>query len=79
MAPRAGLPRSTALPNELLAVETRFGLEGITRVPLSAMDGMVALGETPAVLAKETVVDLIPYLTSTGGYVLDKVEGLTAR
>lgn len=43
------------------------------------MDGMVALGETPAVLAKETVVDLIPYLTSTGGYVLDKVEGLTAR
>jgi hypothetical protein len=48
----------------------------ITRVPLSAMDGMVALGETPAVLAKETVVDLIPYLTSTGGYVLDKVEGL---
>jgi hypothetical protein len=37
---------------------------------------MVALGETPAVLAKETVVDLIPYLTSTGGYVLDKVEGL---
>ena len=48
----------------------------ITRVPLSAMDGMVALGETPAALAKETVVDLIPYLTSTGGYVLDKVEGL---
>lgn len=30
MAARAGLPRSTALPNELLAVETRFGLEGIT-------------------------------------------------
>lgn len=48
----------------------------ITRVPLSAMDGMVALGETPAVLETETVVDLIPYLTSTGGYVLDKVEGL---
>jgi hypothetical protein len=22
------------------------------------------------------VVDLLPYLTSTGGYVLDKVEGL---
>lgn len=40
---------------------------------------MVALGEIPAVLAKERVVDLIPYLTSTGGYVLDKVEGLTAR
>jgi hypothetical protein len=48
----------------------------ITRVPLSAMDGMVALGETPAVLEPEVVVDLLPYLTSTGGYILDKVEGL---
>jgi hypothetical protein len=48
----------------------------ITRVPLSAMEGMVALGETPAVLEPELVVDLLPYLTSTGGYVLDKVEGL---
>jgi hypothetical protein len=48
----------------------------ITRVPLSAMEGMVALGETPAVLEPELVVDLLPYLTSTGGYILDKVEGL---
>ncbi len=48
----------------------------ITRVPLSAMEGMVAVGETPAVLEPEVVVDLLPYLTSTGGYVLDKVEGL---
>lgn len=48
----------------------------ITRVAMSAMDGMVALGETPAVLEPELVVDLLPYLTSTGGYVLDKVEGL---
>jgi len=48
----------------------------ITRVPLSAMEGMVALGETPAVLEPKVVVDLLPYLTSTGGYVLDKVEGL---
>ncbi|MEN0088734.1 MAG: esterase-like activity of phytase family protein, partial [Pseudomonadota bacterium] len=48
----------------------------ITRVPLSAMDEMVALGETPAVLDKEIVIDLLPRLTSTGGYVLDKVEGL---
>ena len=48
----------------------------ITRVPLAALEGMVALGETPAVLAPEMVVDLMPYLTSTGGYVLDKVEGL---
>ena len=48
----------------------------ITRVPLEAMDAMVGLGETPAVLEPELVVDLLPYLTSTGGYVLDKVEGL---
>lgn len=48
----------------------------ITRVPLGALDAMVALGETPAVLEPELVVDLLPYLTSTGGYVLDKVEGL---
>ncbi|BDW86595.1 esterase-like activity of phytase family protein [Roseicyclus marinus] len=48
----------------------------ITRVPLASLDAMVALGETPAVLDPEAVVDLIPYLTATGGYVLDKVEGL---
>ncbi|MEM9319325.1 MAG: esterase-like activity of phytase family protein [Pseudomonadota bacterium] len=48
----------------------------ITRVPLEAMDGMVALGETPAVLEPELVVDLLPFLTSMGGYILDKVEGL---
>jgi hypothetical protein len=48
----------------------------ITRVPLSAMEGMVALDATPAVLEPEKVVDLIPSLTSTAGYVLDKVEGL---
>jgi hypothetical protein len=48
----------------------------ITRVDLSAMEGMVPVGETPPVLAPEEVVDLLPYLTSTGGYILDKVEGL---
>ncbi len=47
----------------------------ITRVPLDAM-AMVAPGEVPNVLSPELVVDLIPYLTATGGYVLDKVEGL---
>lgn len=48
----------------------------ITRVALSDLDKMVPLGETPAVLTPEIVVDLIPYLTATGGYTLDKVEGL---
>jgi hypothetical protein len=47
----------------------------ITRVALDSVQ-MVAPGETPNVLEKELVVDLLPYLTSTGGYVLDKVEGL---
>ncbi|WP_371054611.1 esterase-like activity of phytase family protein [Rhodosalinus sp. K401] len=47
----------------------------ITRVALSGME-MVAPGETPNVLAPELVVDLLPGLASTGGYVLDKVEGL---
>ena len=47
----------------------------ITRVPLDAMR-MVAPGETPNVLEPEVVVDLLPYLASTGGYILDKVEGL---
>ncbi len=56
--------------------DTRAVTKIITRVPMSAMNSMVALGETPAVLEPELVVDLLPYLTSTGGYVLDKVEGL---
>lgn len=56
--------------------DTRAVTKIITRVPMSAMEGMVALGETPAVLEPELIVDLLPYLTSTGGYVLDKVEGL---
>lgn len=34
------------------------------------------LGETLPVVTKELVRDLIPDLTSTGGYVVDKVEGL---
>ena len=56
--------------------DARAVTKQITRVPLEAMDAMVALGDTPAVLEPELVVDLLPYLTSTGGYVLDKVEGL---
>ncbi|MEM7644502.1 MAG: esterase-like activity of phytase family protein, partial [Pseudomonadota bacterium] len=50
----------------------------ITRV---ALDGLTpaALGETPPVVEKEVVRDLLPDLTSTGGYVLDKVEGLAIQ
>ncbi|MBF9035371.1 alkaline phosphatase [Rhodobacterales bacterium HKCCE2091] len=57
-------------------LDTRAVTKQITRVDLAALDAMVPLGETPAVLEPEVVVDLLPYLTSTGGYVLDKVEGL---
>lgn len=77
-----GLSEIVAHGDHLYFVERDNQLAGaavtklITRVPMSAMENMVGLGETPAVLEKETVVDLLPYLTSTGGYVLDKVEGL---
>ena len=57
-------------------IDARAVTKLITRVPISEMDKMVPLGETPAVMQPKTVVDLLPYLTATGGYVLDKVEGL---
>jgi len=47
----------------------------ITRVALSQMQPAPLGGPLPVVTV-EDVHDLIPYLTSTGGYVLDKVEGL---
>ncbi|KQI72940.1 alkaline phosphatase [Loktanella sp. 5RATIMAR09] len=77
-----GLSEITAHGDRLYFIERDNQLDAravtkqITSVPLGAMDGMVALGETPAVLAPELVVDLLPALTSTGGYVLDKIEGL---
>ncbi|PWJ18080.1 esterase-like activity of phytase family protein [Jannaschia seohaensis] len=50
-------------------------IKQITRV---ALDGVafVPLGETPNVVEKEVVRDLLPNLRATGGYVVDKVEGL---
>ncbi|WP_106744146.1 esterase-like activity of phytase family protein [Yoonia maritima] len=48
----------------------------ITRVSLDQMVPAPLGGELP-VVTKEVVRDLIPDLTATGGYVLDKVEGLT--
>lgn len=47
----------------------------ITRVALADMVPAPLGGDLP-VVEHELVVDLIPYLTSTGGYVLDKIEGL---
>ena len=47
----------------------------ITRVPLAELVPAPLGGDLPLV-SREVVVDLIPHLTATGGYVLDKVEGL---
>ncbi|MBO6604821.1 MAG: esterase-like activity of phytase family protein [Roseicyclus sp.] len=50
-------------------------IKRITRIPLAQMQPAALGGDLP-VVTPEPVVDLIPYLTSTGGFVLDKVEGL---
>ncbi|MEX0276042.1 MAG: esterase-like activity of phytase family protein [Ruegeria sp.] len=47
----------------------------VYRIPLSEMTP-APLGGTLPVVSKEEVRDLLPDLTSTGGYVLDKIEGL---
>ncbi|SIO33602.1 Esterase-like activity of phytase [Rhodovulum sp. ES.010] len=47
----------------------------IYRIPAAEMQPAALGGELP-VVSKELVRDLIPDLTATGGYVLDKVEGL---
>jgi hypothetical protein len=56
-----------------------LGLKAVTKrvysVPLSEMVP-AALGSELPTVSKTLVRDLLPDLTSTGGYVLDKVEGL---
>ena len=47
----------------------------VYRIPLADMQPAPLGGDLP-VVSKEEVRDLLPDLTSTGGYVLDKVEGL---
>lgn len=47
----------------------------VYRIPLAEMVP-APLGSELPVVSKELVRDLLPDLTSTGGYVLDKVEGL---
>lgn len=47
----------------------------VTRVPLAALVPAPLGGDLPTV-PREVVRDLLPDLTATGGYVLDKVEGL---
>lgn len=47
----------------------------IYRIPAEQMVPAPLGGDLP-VVSKEEVADLMPYLSSAGGYVLDKVEGL---
>ncbi|WP_425091416.1 esterase-like activity of phytase family protein [Tropicimonas sp. S265A] len=76
-----GLSEITAHGDWVYVVErdNQHGLEAETkkvyRIPAAEMMP-VALGEEAPVVSKDLVRDLIPDLTSTGGYVLDKVEGL---
>ncbi|MEL6450229.1 MAG: esterase-like activity of phytase family protein [Pseudomonadota bacterium] len=76
-----GLSEITAYGDYVYIVErdNQHGIEAVTkkvyRVPLADMQPAALGGELP-VVSKELVSDLIPALTSTGGYVLDKVEGL---
>ncbi|MEM8580938.1 MAG: esterase-like activity of phytase family protein [Pseudomonadota bacterium] len=59
--------------------DNQHGLEAVTkrvyRIPAAEMEP-VPLAEDAPVVSKELVRDLLSDLTSTGGYVLDKVEGL---
>ncbi|WP_171173019.1 esterase-like activity of phytase family protein [Ruegeria sp. HKCCD8929] len=55
--------------------DSRAVTKKIYRIPLSQMVP-APLGSDLPVVSKELVRDLLPDLTSTGGYVLDKVEGL---
>lgn len=50
-------------------------VKAITRVALADLQPAPLGGDLP-LLDKETVRDLLPDLTATGGFVLDKVEGL---
>ncbi|MEM8824196.1 MAG: esterase-like activity of phytase family protein, partial [Pseudomonadota bacterium] len=79
-----GLSEITAHDGFLYVVErdNQIGeaakVKQITRIPLAGLTP-AALGESPPVLEKEVVRDLIPDLKSTGGYVLDKVEGVAIQ
>ena len=76
-----GLSEITAYGDHVYIIErdNQLGDAAVTkkiyRVALLEMVPAPLDVELP-VVSKEEVVDLLPYLTSTGGYVLDKVEGL---
>lgn len=49
----------------------------VYRIPLDKMQPLPVGSPAYPIVTKELVRDLLPDLTSTGGYVLDKVEGLS--
>jgi hypothetical protein len=75
-----GLSEITAHGDFFYIVErdNQIGASAVTkklyRVPASEMNP-VALGETPFVVSKEEVRDLLPDLMRWNGYVVDKIEG----
>lgn len=77
-----GLSEITAHGDHVYIVErdNQHGLEAVTkkvyRVPAAEMVPASLDGDDMPIVSKELVRDLLPDLTSTGGYVLDKVEGL---
>ena len=76
-----GLSEITAQGDFVYVVEryNQIGAAAVTkkiyRIPAAEMVPAALGGDLP-VVSKEEVRDLLPDLTSTGGYVLDKVEGL---
>ncbi|MEM9523259.1 MAG: esterase-like activity of phytase family protein [Pseudomonadota bacterium] len=76
-----GLSEITAHGDHVYVVERDNQIGGaavtkkIYRIPLAEMTPMPLGGALP-VVSKELVRDLLPDLVSTGGYVLDKVEGM---
>lgn len=76
-----GLSDMTVYGDNIYIVErdNQHGADAVTKkiyaVPLSEMVP-ASVGADLPVVSKTLVRDLIPDLTSTGGYVLDKVEGL---
>jgi len=59
--------------------DNQHGEAAVTKKIFRVAEGQMQpapLGGALPVVEKEEVADLLPYLTSTGGYVLDKIEGL---
>ncbi|MEO0989775.1 MAG: esterase-like activity of phytase family protein, partial [Pseudomonadota bacterium] len=79
-----GLSEIVAFGDYIYVIErdNQLGDRAVTkkvyRIPASEMVPAALGGDLP-VVSKELVRDLLPDLTSTGGFVLDKVEGLAIQ